>query len=80
MKTVMVGEAERTFPALLEAAAHGEPTIIMQNGTPVALIAPFEDARRLYPVRTASFADFLLSFPEGLDFERDSSTSRSVDL
>jgi hypothetical protein len=41
---------------------------------------PVEHARRLYPEDRSSFIDLLLSFPDGIEFERDHAPLRELDL
>ncbi len=80
MKTVQIRDAKAKFSALIEAAEHGQPTTITRHGRPAAVVIPVDDARRLYPEKQSSFADLLLSFPGGDDFERDRTPLREVDL
>ena len=80
MKTVQVRAAKANFSALVEAAAHGRPTTITRHGRPAAVLVSVEDARRLYPDDQPSFVDLLLSFPGGLDIERDRTPVREIDL
>jgi antitoxin (DNA-binding transcriptional repressor) of toxin-antitoxin stability system len=61
---------------LFEAAERGRPTIITRHGRPAAVIVPVEDARRLYLEGRPSFVDLLLSFPNGVEFERDQTPLR----
>ena len=78
MKTMQARDAKASFSALIEAAVQGRPTTISRHGVPVAVIAPIADARKIYPAETASFVDFLLSFPGGAEFERDGWPMRDV--
>lgn len=80
MHTVQVRDAKARFSALIEAAEHGQPTTITRHGRPAAVLVPVADARRLYPDNRPSFADLLLSFPGGEEFERDPTPLREVDL
>ncbi len=80
MHTVQVRDAKARFSALIEAAEHGQPTTITRHGRPAAVLVPVADARRLYPDNRPSFADLLLSFPGGEEFERDLTPLREVDL
>jgi hypothetical protein len=61
-------------------AAHGRPTTITRHGRPAAVVVPIADARRLYPDDRRSFADLLLAFPGGVEFERDGTPLREIDL
>jgi hypothetical protein len=44
------------------------------------VVVPIADARRLYPDDRRSFADLLLAFPGGVEFERDGTPLREIDL
>jgi hypothetical protein len=46
----------------------------------VAVLAPIDAARKLLRQKVRGFADLLLSFPGGAEFERDASSPRDVDL
>ena len=80
METIQIRDAKARFSALVEAAEHGRPTTITRHGRPAAVLVPVEDARRLYPQDASSFADLLLSFPGGVEFERDATPLREVEL
>jgi prevent-host-death family protein len=80
MDSVQIRNAKAKFSALIEAAEHGRPTLITRHGRPAAVVVPVEDARRLYPDDRSSFVDLLLSFPGGVDFERDQTPPREVEL
>lgn len=80
MQSIQIRDAKAKFSALIEAAEHGKPTTITRHGRPAAVVVPVEDARRLYPENRPSFADLLLSFPGGVEFERDRTPLREVDL
>lgn len=80
MKTMQVREAKAGFSALVEAAENGEPTIITKHGKPAAMVVPIDEARKLYPDSNASFIDFLMTFPGGIEFERDDTPLRDIDL
>ncbi len=80
MDSMQIRDAKAKFSALIEAAEQGRPTIITRHGRPAAFVVPVEDARRLYPEKRASFADLLLSFPGGIEFERDQTPPRELDL
>lgn len=80
MRSMQIRDAKAKFSALVEAAEHGQPTTITRHGRPAAVLVPIEDARRLYPEGRPSFADLLLSFPGGTEFERDRTPLREVDL
>jgi prevent-host-death family protein len=80
MKSVQIRDAKAKFSALVEAAEKGLPTTITRHGRPAAVLVPVEDARRLYPDEQPSFVDLLLSFPGGIDLERDLTPLREIDL
>ncbi len=80
MKSIQIRDAKARFSALVQAAEQGHPTTITRHGRPAAVLVPVEDARRLYPEDRASFADLLLSFPGGIEIERDQTPMREIDL
>ena len=80
MRSIQIRDAKAKFSALIEAAEHGKPTTITRHGRPAAVVVPVEDARRLYPEDRVSFAELLLSFPGGIEFDRDRTPMREVDL
>jgi prevent-host-death family protein len=80
MQSIQVREAKAKFSALIEAAERGQPTTITRHGRPAAVVVPVADARRLYPEDRPSFVDLLLAFPGGVEFERDQSPLREIDL
>ena len=80
MKTVQLREAKATLSALVDAAEHGEATTITRHGKPAAVLVPVEQAQHLRKAGKPSFAEFLLTYPGGLDFERDQSPARDADL
>ncbi len=80
VETDQVRDAKARFSALVEAAEPARPTTITRHGRPAAVLVPVADARRLYEQEPASFADLLLSFPGGLEIERDATPLREVDL
>lgn len=80
MKTMQVRDAKAGFSAVVEAAENGEPTIITKHGKPAAVVIPVSDAERLYPKHKPNLGAFLMSFPGGLEFERNDSPMREIDL
>jgi prevent-host-death family protein len=80
MKTVKLRDAKAMFSALVEDAAQGRPTTITRHGVAVAVLTPIKAAQKLYPPKARSFADHLLSFPGGVEFERNTAPPRDVDL
>ena len=80
VKTVKLSDAKAHLSALVEDATRGRPTTITRHGVAVAVLTPIEAARKLYPQKARSFADLLLSFPGGVEFYRNPSPLRDVDL
>ncbi|HEX4180608.1 MAG TPA: type II toxin-antitoxin system Phd/YefM family antitoxin [Caulobacteraceae bacterium] len=80
MKSMQVRDAKAKLSALIEAAEHGQPTTITRHGRAAAVLVPVADARRLYPDNRPSLVDFLLSFPGGVEFDRDTTPMREIDL
>ncbi|HEX2255093.1 MAG TPA: type II toxin-antitoxin system prevent-host-death family antitoxin [Afifellaceae bacterium] len=80
MKSLDLHEAGTQLPAIVDAAAKGEPTIISRDGHPVAALVPIADAARLYPEVRPSFASMLTAIPAPLEIERDTSPFRDGDL
>ena len=80
MKTMQVREAKAGLSALIEAAENGEPTMITRHGKPAAAIVSVDDFRKLHPERKLNFGEFLLTFPGGVELERNPSPSRDIDL
>ena len=80
MKTMQVREAKANFSALVEAAENGEPTTITKHGKPAAVIVPVDDAKKLYSDRNSDFIDFLLTYPGGVELERNRSKLREYDF
>jgi prevent-host-death family protein len=80
MKSMQIRDAKAKFSALVEAAERGKPTTITRHGKAAAVLVPVAAAKRLYPDNRPSFADLLLAFPGGIEFERDRTPLRDVDL
>ncbi|BBK40710.1 antitoxin [Allostella vacuolata] len=80
MRSMQIREAKAQFSALIDAAEHGEPTTITRHGRPAAVVVPVGDAQRLYEGKRPSFAELLLAFPGGAEFERDQTPLRKLDL
>lgn len=80
MESVQIRDAKARFSALIEAAERGRPTTITRHGRPAAVVVPVADAQRLYAAQGSAFADLLLSFPGGVEFERDDTPLREIDL
>ena len=80
MRSVQVRDAKAGLSALIDAAEQGEPTMITRHGVPAAVIVSIEDAQKLYPEKKRTYEEFLLSFPGGIEFERDHTPLRDIDL
>lgn len=80
MQSFQVRDAKAHFSELVAAAERGQPTTITRHGRPAAVMVPVDVARRLYPDAGPSFAEVLLGFPGGIEFERDRTPMREIDL
>lgn len=80
MRSVQIRDAKAKFSALVDAAERGKPTTITRHGKPAAVLVSVDAAKRLYPDKRPSFADLLLAFPGGIEFERDRTPLRALDL
>jgi prevent-host-death family protein len=81
MKTMQLREAKAGLSAIVQAAEEGEPTIITKHGKPTAMVVPIDEARKLYPdQQQKNFVEHLMSFPGGIEFERDETPMRDIDL
>lgn len=80
MKTYQLRDAKAGFSAIVEAAEHGEPTLVTKHGKPAAMIVPIGDGQRLYPDNYPSFADVLMAMPFELEIDRDPAPLREIDL
>lgn len=63
MKKLPLNEAKKRFPALIDRAVAGEPTVITRDGRKDAVLVSFEEWERLS--KAPNFADLLLAFPGG---------------
>jgi prevent-host-death family protein len=79
MKHMQVREAKAELSALIAAAERGEPTTITRHGKPAAVLVPVADAEKLYGGKK-SFAEHLLAFPGGIEFERDRTPLRDIEF
>ena len=80
MESVQIRDAKARFSALIEAAERGLPTTITRHGRPAAVVVPVADAHRIYAPQGQAFADLLLSFPGGVEFERDETPLPDIEL
>jgi len=83
MSTASVKDAKAGFAALVDEAASGEFITITRHGKPAAVLVSVEAAdaaRKAMTKPQPNFGDFLMSFPGGIEIERDPSVMRDVDL
>ena len=80
MRTVQVRETKAGLSELIEAAVQGQPTTITRHGVPAAVLVSIEDATKLFVEKPKSFEDFLLTFPGGVEFERDHTPLREIEF
>ena len=80
MKVMHLRDVKASLSAVVEAAERGEATTITKHGRPAAVVVPVEHAQRLYGRKRPSFAELLMSIPEGLEIDRDYVPLRDVDL
>lgn len=80
MNKVQVRQAKATLSSLIEAAERGEPTTITRHGEPAAVLVSVKDAERIYPPSDTGFAEFLLAFPGGTEFDLDETPLRDIEL
>ena len=79
MAKVSLKAAKASFSELIEEAAAGEFVTITRDGMPAAVLVSVEaaeEARRAMAKPKKSFADLLLAFPGGIEFERDQARLR----
>ncbi len=83
MSTISVAEAKAGFASLVDEAANGEFVTITRHGKPAAVLVSVEAAeaaRKALNKPRPNFGDFLLSFPGGVELERNPSKMRDADL
>lgn len=80
MKKAALREAKATLSAIVQAAQNGEPTILTKHGEPAAMVVPIAVARKLYPEKKRNFADWLLSIPHEIPYERDETPVGEVEF
>ncbi len=83
MSFISVAEAKAGFAGLVDDASRGEFVTITRHGKPAAVIVSVEAAEAAQKALSkprANFGDFLLTFPGGVDLERNASRMRDVDL
>jgi prevent-host-death family protein len=80
MRSVKLRDAKAGLSEIVEAAEGGEPTTITKHGRPAAVVVPVDTAKALLAAPKMSFGKFLLTYPGGVELERDQSSSRDIDL
>jgi len=80
MRSVNLREAKANLSAIIDAAEHGESTMITKHGKPAAVIIPLDLALQLLDDKKPNFADFLMSMPADIEFERNPSISRDFEF
>lgn len=83
MSTVSLKDAKAGFSKLVDDAVNGEFVTITRHGKPTAVLVSVEAAeaaRKSLKTDRPSFADYLMTFPGGMEPERNPSPSRDVDL
>ena len=80
MEILQIREAKASFSALVAAAEKGRPTLISRHGQPCAMIVPVADGTRLYPLEMPNLANYLLSLPEPLETDRDTTPLQGMDF
>jgi len=83
MSTVNLREAKAGFSTLVDQALKGEIVTITRHGKPVAALVSIEAAeaaQKALGKAQLNFGEYLMSFPGEIEFERDRSTMRDIDL
>ena len=80
MKTVQLRQAKANLSSLVDAAEHGEATIITRHGRPAAAIVPMESAEKFFGKARPSLGEYLARIPSGIEFDRDDRRMRDIDL
>lgn len=77
MNSVSLRDAKARLSALVEAAEHGEETVVTKNGRPAARIVPVQAEPKASGTKP-SFAELLLSIPHEIPIKRSRSRVRPV--
>jgi prevent-host-death family protein len=83
MSTVSVKDAKAGFAALVDEAANGGFVTVTRHGKPAAVLVSVEAAevaRKALNKPQPNFGNFLLTFPGGIEFERNPSKMREIEL
>ncbi len=82
MSTVSLRDAKAGFSNLVDEAIKGEFVTITRHGKPVAALVSIEAAeaaKRVMNKSRPNFGDYLMSFPGGVELERNPSKMRDTD-
>ncbi len=84
MNEISFREAKARLSALVDAAERGETTLITRYGRPAARIVPAEEPKRVNdprsPYHNMTLGELLLNMPGPIEFERDRTPMREIDL
>ncbi|CAN7521960.1 type II toxin-antitoxin system Phd/YefM family antitoxin [Phyllobacterium sp. LjRoot231] len=80
MKTVNLRDAKATFSSLVDEVVKGETVTITRHGKPAAVLVSVETARNIQPLEKSNFGKFLLTYPGGVELERNQTPMRRVKL
>jgi prevent-host-death family protein len=83
MATVSLRDAKAGFSNLVDEAIKGEFVTITRHGKPVAALVSIkaaEAAKKVMGKLRPNFGEYLMTFPGGVELERNSSKMRDVDL
>lgn len=82
MSIVSLRDAKAGFSNLVDEAIKGEFVTITRHGKPVAALVSIEAAeaaKRVMNKSRLNFGDYLMSFPGGVELERNPSKMRDTD-
>lgn len=80
MRNMNIRDAKAGFSALVDAVEHGESVTITRHGKPAAVIIPLDLAAKIIEDKKPNFADFLMTMPADIEFERNTSTGRNFEF
>jgi len=80
LKTMQLRDVKAKLSQVVDDALAGEQTTITRHGTPVAIVVSLEEWNLHQAGRRPTIADALLAFPGGIEFERDHTPPREIDL
>lgn len=80
MNAVNLRAAKATLSAVVEAAERGHATTITKHGRPAAVVVSIEQAEKLELENKPSFLEMLMAIPHEIEFERDRTPMRDLDL